>query len=315
MNKDLLQALKNHELRGFVIKSWPWFGPIRSRALAILGFLKGYFSFGEMLNLMLTTKYKSTALRVKFANFINTETRKAIAPFVNSDNSIDIFGDKMYAPFNNVAELFDLIYSILYFDQYGAGKFLQKDSVVIDAGANIGTFSILANHLAPNGKVYSFEPVKYTFELLRKNTVNYKNVSSYNYGLGDKESEKKIFVYKDTTGGNVLEDSEVVEQRIREDFSGSEKIRITTIDKFVKENNINKVDFIKIDTEGYEARIIEGARETIKRFKPIMAMSAYHNDNDKELLPRIVKSIDQNYKYKLENIFEEDFIFYIDDKT
>ena len=45
-----------------------------------------------------------------------------------------------------------------------------------------------------------------------------------------------------------------------------------------------------------------------------MVMSAYHNKNDKELLPRIVKSIDQNYKYKLENIFEEDFIFYMDDK-
>jgi hypothetical protein len=88
-------------------------------------------------------------------------------------------------------------------------------------------------------------------------------------------------------------------------------VRVITIDDFVKENNFPRVDFIKIDTEGYEAQILKGAKETIKKFKPTMVMAAYHNRSDKELLPEIVKSIDSSYKHKLIKHFEEDLIFYV----
>jgi hypothetical protein len=83
-----------------------------------------------------------------------------------------------------------------------------------------------------------------------------------------------------------------------------------TLDDFVKEHNIERVDFIKIDTEGSEREIIKGARETIKNFKPRMAIAAYHLPDDKEVIPELVLSIRDDYRFKLVNKGEEDLFFY-----
>ena len=82
-----------------------------------------------------------------------------------------------------------------------------------------------------------------------------------------------------------------------------EPISIVTLDSL----NLPKVDFIKIDTEGYEAPILRGARETIKRCRPIISMSAYHNPNDKTELPALLNSITP-YRCELHRGSEEDFI-------
>uniref|UniRef100_A0A7V4KEE3 FkbM family methyltransferase n=1 Tax=Fervidobacterium pennivorans TaxID=93466 RepID=A0A7V4KEE3_FERPE len=93
-------------------------------------------------------------------------------------------------------------------------------------------------------------------------------------------------------------------------YKKSVKVKTTTIDEFVKENKIERVDFIKIDAEGAEREIIKGARETIKNFKPRMAIAAYHLPDDKEVIPELVLSIRDDYKYKLVNKGEEDLFFF-----
>ena len=90
-----------------------------------------------------------------------------------------------------------------------------------------------------------------------------------------------------------------------------EDVAVTSIDSFVKEKNITHVEFIKIDTEGYEANILEGARQTIQKWKPVIAMSAYHNKNDKENLPKLLKEISSDYVCELHKSAEEDFICYV----
>jgi hypothetical protein len=72
-----------------------------------------------------------------------------------------------------------------------------------------------------------------------------------------------------------------------------------TLDSFCKEYNVERVDFIKIDAEGSEREIIKGAKETIKRFKPKMAIAAYHLPDDKKVIPELVLSIRNDYKFKL----------------
>lgn len=68
-----------------------------------------------------------------------------------------------------------------------------------------------------------------------------------------------------------------------------------------------RVDFVKIDAEGYEANILKGAAETIRKYKPVVVMSADHKPNDKTELPAIMNSVTP-YNCELRHDCEENFI-------
>ncbi|OAV67388.1 methyltransferase, FkbM family [Bacteroidales bacterium Barb6XT] len=76
----------------------------------------------------------------------------------------------------------------------------------------------------------------------------------------------------------------------------SEKIAITTLDKFVKENNIEKVDFIKADIEGAERDMLRGATNVLKTFAPKLAICTYHLLDDPEVLEKIILEANPDYK-------------------
>ncbi len=217
----------------------------------------------------------------------------------------------IYSEYASFMSMLTLILAIVIDDQYGLKTFKKSYSTIIDAGAQIGVFSVYANYFNPNATIYSFEPSKKIFNLLAKNTQNSQNIKIFNLALG--ESEKTINLLTGNKnplyGGDAIENSEMVLNQ-KEKFLNTEEIKMTTIDKLVETNNIQSVDFIKIDTEGYEKNILLGAKETIKKFSPIIVCSAYHLKNDKIEIPKLIKSIDNNYQYHLTKKWEEDFIFY-----
>lgn len=67
-----------------------------------------------------------------------------------------------------------------------------------------------------------------------------------------------------------------------------EKIEITKIDQFVEENNLESVDFIKLDIEGFERYMLAGATKTLKKFAPRLAICIYHYSYDPEVLEKII---------------------------
>jgi hypothetical protein len=83
-----------------------------------------------------------------------------------------------------------------------------------------------------------------------------------------------------------------------------------TLDSFVKEYDVERVDFIKIDTEDSEREILKGAKETIRKFKPRMAIAAYHLPDDKKVIPELLLSIRDDYKFRLVKKGEEDLFFF-----
>jgi FkbM family methyltransferase len=272
-------------------------------SLAALGFLKGKIKTSDLLGsrAALKPKYRSL-LDAK----ISAELKKNGVDV--GDDYIGIFGKKFF--FVNLEEVISGFLPIVVHDQYDAMRFLKEDSVVIDAGANIGIFSVLAANLCPKGKIYAFEPASITFDALNKNTGQYENMLAYRNGVGDKNVTKKLFVKKWALGTNYIEDT-VMEGHDPDDYPDSEEVKIITIDSFVKENNLSHVDFIKMDTEGYEPNILNGAKETIRRFSPTIAMSAYHHPSHKTELPKMVLSAHPDYKYELRTDGEEDFIFWV----
>jgi FkbM family methyltransferase len=148
---------------------------------------------------------------------------------------------------------------------------IEANNTVFDIGANIGCTSILFGDKAE--KVFSFEPSPTTFQFLRKNLVAAKmsHVIPVNSGLGKTGGVYELaFSPQNRSGGFVLNKAQV-SQGLH-----VESVQILRGDSYTKQEGIDKVDFIKIDVEGFERDVIEGLSQTIAGSKPIVALELNH---------------------------------------
>jgi FkbM family methyltransferase len=144
-------------------------------------------------------------------------------------------------------------------------SFIKNGDMVFDVGANIGFYSLLFSTSGPDTKVYSFEPMPVTFERLKQNVLlNSKenNININNIALSDKDEDLKIYLFKELHHGYSS-----ISTQGRSDAVGFD-VHGTTLDKFISENKINSADIIKIDVEGAEKRVLEGAKDSIMKFNP-----------------------------------------------
>ncbi|MDR0409814.1 MAG: FkbM family methyltransferase [Spirochaetaceae bacterium] len=174
---------------------------------------------------------------------------------------------------------------------YRDGEFdvtVKNGDVVIDAGAWIGDFSALA---ACYGAVsYAFEPVKTSFDMLTETCrLNGNNIHAVKAGLGDTECETDI-ILDGHSGGETA-------SRSPSEHEKTERIKITTLDKFTADAHLQKIDFIKADIEGMERNMLTGAREVLREFAPKLAICTYHLIDDPKILKDII--LDANPKYKI----------------
>jgi FkbM family methyltransferase len=227
-------------------------------------------------------------------------------------DGVELFGKLASPALQNAkawADFLLLFYQVVMQDQYHTKEFLRPDSIVIDGGANIGLFSLLASHLTPKGRVYAFEPARVTSTALRKNTRECMNIEVLAQGLGDKARKAEMIVHGGFPSGSTVSDSGMPQFGAEEGDLVAEEISITTIDDFAKERNLDRVDFIKVDAEGYEKQILRGARETIQRFRPILSVSAYHFPDDKTDIVELVEGITPEYTHSFSSRAEEDLLF------
>lgn len=138
-------------------------------------------------------------------------------------------------------------------------KKIKKGNVFVDVGANIGQHSIFVSKLVEdNGKVISFEPIKKLYSQFLKSIEvnNIKNIKPYNFACGDVNEDGQISICKNNAGA-----SSILTKNKNQEI---QKIKIRKLDDLIK----SKVDFIKIDVEGYEPQVIFGAKNIIKKYKP-----------------------------------------------
>jgi len=171
---------------------------------------------------------------------------------------------------------------------------LKENDIVIDAGANMGLFSLFCMNKKVK-KVYAFEPQKEVTKIL-KNNLSLNNALSQieviPLGLSDKNDE---FILSHSPTGHEAGSIAI----LRNNENDTEVIRCVTLDSWAKENNINKIDFIKADIEGAERNMLLGATEILKEFSPSLAICTYHLPDDPSVLEKII--INANSKYKIQH--------------
>lgn len=161
---------------------------------------------------------------------------------------------------------------LLYFyckvdSSFGVLGYLKPADVILDMGGNIGqTAMMMAKAAGEQSKIYSFEPFPNTYGMfvsnLKLNPELQKRVVITQCALGNAPS--MLQMYKDcesNSGSYRIFTSKAV---------GKEMIQVpvSTIDIFVKENNLLKIDLIKIDVEGFEMNVLKGAATTLQALKP-----------------------------------------------
>lgn len=165
---------------------------------------------------------------------------------------------------------------------------------VIDIGANIGLHSVRFSQKFKN--VFSFEPVKSNFQCLEKNCSMFKNIKLFNNALGNEERTDIISIPKNSNNCGAYSLVDFIDYT--EELT-KEEIHIKKLDNF----NL-QADLIKIDTQGYENIILQGAIETIRSNLPVLLIEIVHQHEYNE----IEKTL-SNLDYKCVSVVKKDKIW------
>jgi len=204
-------------------------------------------------------------------------------------------------------------------------KFIKEGDAVLDVGGYIGTharaFSILVGQ---QGSVCTFEPSQITFSLLERNIEygKFNNIKAFNCALGDIEAIN-ILIIDDVNnhGASAVKINSAIEGK------STSKVAIKTLDRL---DGIRKVDFFKIDVEGMELNVLNGAKVLVKNSRPVIFAEVNSLDNSAGLLSWAEENRykvfgllcdaynDQNFKNNSNNVFgiakEAGFLLVPDEK-
>lgn len=290
---------------------------INSRKGILLRFRRHYASFDKSYKLM-SDQYSrdlfAELIYMKLVSEKNMRLSSFTKDFINSyeNASEDILGSSemllVYGwelrkiTLDNPPITFFTVPTILNLHYTGRLYRYQRDDsvveveggdIIIDAGVGWGDTTIYLAARAnreTSGHSYAFDILEDGLIALSEQcnlNPGMNNITPILRALSDKDGE---YVYITSPGPG----ARVVNQET------DKKIETITIDTFSRENNLKKVDFIKMDIEGAEVPAIIGATNTIKMFKPKLAISVYHKWDDLLVIPQLISTIRDDYSYYLD---------------
>lgn len=187
-------------------------------------------------------------------------------------------------------------------------KYITSESVVIECGCHIGIHTIKIASLCH--KLYAFEPMPETNKVLNENILLncLDNVIVFQKGVSNKIGKTKYSWIEDgNPGGSGLDNNPMGIPPWIPMTNDNIEVELTTIDSL----DLDKLDFMKIDVEGYETLVIEGAMNTIIKCKPIIIMEVW-KDHFGHIDIDYTKSLFKNLLdigYSIEYVAGPDFLF------
>lgn len=207
---------------------------------------------------------------------------------------------------------------------YARGPMIQPEAgdVCIDAGSCNGEVSLqFAQAVGEHGRVYGFEFVPANLEVLRKNLALNpeleKRIKIIPHPVWQTSNEEMGFA--DRGPSSFVTVDEVPQVADGPSFvsggivaSESLKVKTMAIDDMVVQEGLSKVDYIKMDIEGAEVNALLGARETIQKHKPKLAICVYHKKDDFYTIPTLINQIYPGYAFYLDHytIHREETVLY-----
>jgi FkbM family methyltransferase len=179
---------------------------------------------------------------------------------------------------------------------------LRDDDIVFDIGANIGWYTAIMASIVSRGHCYSFEPVPHIYgkleETCRLNGIR-ENVTLNRIALGSEIREAEIYTYANLPHGH----SSII--RLEEQIISAIRIPMVTLDSYVRDRNITKIDLVKVDVEGSELSVITGAEQILRMAYPpvwILEMNTLLADKMGYGAEHILERITAHHSWRLYRI-------------
>lgn len=181
---------------------------------------------------------------------------------------------------------------------------LRKGMVCLDIGANIGYYVLLESKaIGKDGRIIAIEPSPDNFKFLQKNIdgLNAKNIEAYNFAAGHTEGQIRFFLNERSNGCKALLENEEPPNRPGKVI----QVPIRRLDSFIDEKKIDRIDFLRMDVEGFELYIIEGMKNALKKYKPIIQLELHKRQIGEEGTKKFFK-IMKDLGYEVKNYIPRD---------
>lgn len=152
---------------------------------------------------------------------------------------------------------------------------LNETPFIFDVGANEGQSIERFKQIFPESKIFSFEPLHFLENKLSEKQKRFKNVDYFLFGFGDKNTRKDIYVNLQTGSSSffkLIPNSAWLNKRAKElgvkesEFRKNKtSVALKRLDDFIDENNIENIDIMKIDVQGFEPLIFQGAKNSLEK--------------------------------------------------
>ena len=242
----------------------------------------------KIINILLNSSLVRSKLIISIGRIIHS--------FSKSD-FVEIEGRKMFTQNNDGLAL--SIFKIYEPNQTEiVKKYVHEGDIVVDIGAHVGYYTLLmAQLVGKNGKVYSFEPDPVNFQLLKKSVeINgFENVVLIQKAVSNITDKVKLFLGDNDSAINRIYDAKLGDAKESIDV---ESIRI---DEYFKEND-ELINFIKIDSEGSEVKIINGMKQFLSRNQELVMMT--------EFFPFLIKKSGDEPNQYLKSLEKSGFSLY-----
>ena len=144
-------------------------------------------------------------------------------------------------------------------DKYSDGEVtVESGHIVVEAGANVGEFTTAIAGRA--GYVYAYEPDPMTFGCLTRNVDRFDNVTIFHAGLGDYVGEADLYLSRENSDSSFISPANHV---------GIARVPMITLSEVVRTCGLSRVDFLKVEAEGFEPEILAGAGNALRRFAKV----------------------------------------------
>lgn len=165
-------------------------------------------------------------------------------------------------------------------------KLITTCNVFIDIGANTGYYSLMASVVNKEIEVHAFEPAQGPLHYLKRNVALNnleKKISVHPIALSEKSGSVNFYEVRNRKYSYLPHNLGGVGSLMKDESKSAYSVNVETLDTFANERSLSSVDLIKIDTEGTEYLILEGAEETIKKFQPIIICETLFNKIEDKL--------------------------------